>query len=275
MIKIVADSACDFTPLMLEKGVTRIPFTLQPGETVYKDTNGLDKKAFVADLIANPRGRKTAAPSPQAYYEAYKEGDGVFVVTVSKHLSSSYESALAAKNMYIEDLGDKFIYVIDSQSASVGQTLIVHELIRLAEKGLSCNEIAKEIEVFVKTRHTYFILECFNTIVDTGRMNSYVAKLASMLNIVPICMGDEGKMALLTQTRGRKKAYSKLAEVIKQTGDVDDNRTLAIAHVDYEREADVLSAYLTEKLGFKNSFICDGTGLVYTYADYHGLVIAF
>lgn len=275
MIKIAADSACDFTPLMIEKGVARIPFTLQPGDISYTDDNSLDIKAYAADLIAHPRGRKTAAPSPQKYYEAYKEGDAVFVVTVSKHLSSSHDSALAARNMYIEDFGEKFIYVIDSKSASVGETLIVHELIRLSEMGLDYNEIAERIEKFIKDSHIYFILESFNTIVDSGRMNGYVAKLASMLNIVPICTGEDGKMALLSHTRGRKKAYSKLAELMEATDDIDEKRTLAIAHVDCADEAESLSSYLTEKLGFKQHFICEGTGLVYTYADYHGLVIAF
>jgi fatty acid-binding protein DegV len=82
-------------------------------------------------------------------------------------------------------------------------------------------------------------------------------------------------MELLTQTRGRKKAYSKIAELIAETGIDTSTRTLAITHVDYYEEAQKLADYLTEKLGFKGSIIAPPTGLVCTYADYHGLIVAF
>ncbi len=275
MIKIIADSGCDFTAEMIERGVVRIPLTLQLGNDIYEDNNSLNTNEYINALNRTPKGRKTAAPSPEKYLEAYKEGDAVFVVTLSKHLSGSYSSAKTARNMYLEDIGEKFIYVIDSQSASAGQTKIVHQLFKLIDKGLSPNEIKTEIDSFVLSMHTYFILESFNTIVDSGRMNSYVAKLASMLNIVPICAGVEGKMALLTQTRGRKKAYAKLADLMLEADNKSKERDLYITHVANKAEAEVLADYLDSKLGFTNKIIVEPTGLVCTYADYHGLVIAF
>jgi fatty acid-binding protein DegV len=106
-------------------------------------------------------------------------------------------------------------------------------------------------------------------------MNGYVAKLASMLNIMPICAGVDGKMELLTQARGRKKAYAKIAELIAETGIDTASRTLVITHVAYEDEAQKLEAYLKEKFNFRDSVIAPPTGLVCTYADYHGLIVAF
>ena len=275
MIKIIADSGCDFTEEMLRADVKRIPLTLQLGDINYEDSAELDITSYIAALNANPRGRKTAAPSPEKFYNAYDEGDEIFAVTLSRHLSGSYTSAQTAKNMYIEEKGEKFIHVIDSQSASAGETRIVHELLRLIDKGLTAQEIKTEIDKFVLQMQTYFILESFNTIVDSGRMNGYVAKLASMLNIVPICAGVEGKMALLTQTRGRKKAYAKLAELMGETDRDTSQCELFITHVDAYDEAESLSQYLSGKLGFKNTVIAPPTGLVCTYADYHGLIIAF
>lgn len=275
MIKIIADSGCDFTEEMLHADVKRIPLTLQLGDITYEDSAELDIPSYIAALNANPRGRKTAAPSPEKFYNAYDEGDEIFAVTLSRHLSGSYTSAQTAKNMYIEEKGEKFIHVIDSQSASAGETRIVHELLRLIDKGLTAQEIKAEIDKFVLQMKTYFILESFNTIVDSGRMNGYVAKLASMLNIVPICAGVEGKMALLTQTRGRKKAYAKLAELMGEAGRDTSQCELFITHVDAYDEAESLSQYLNGKLGFKNTVIAPPTGLVCTYADYHGLIIAF
>jgi len=275
VIKIIADSGCDFSKEMLDRGVCRIPLTLQLGDNIYEDTNNLNIDEYIKMLNKTPKGRKTAAPSPEKFYDAYKEGDEVFVVTLSRHLSGSYASAQTARNMYIEEIGDKFIHIIDSQSASAGQTLIVHRLLGLIDRGLDAEEIKPLIEEFTASMHTYFILESFNTIVDSGRMNGYVAKLASMLSIVPICAGVEGKMALLTQARGRKKAYAKLADLMEETGDNPTGRELFITHVSNSDEAEKLSEYLNGRLGFKNTSIISATGLVCTYADYHGLVIAF
>ncbi len=275
MIKIIADSGCDFTEEMLKRNVSRIPLTLQLGDKIYEDTHDLNISDYINTLNSNPKGRKSAAPSPEKYFNEYKDGEAVFVVTLSRHLSGSYASACTAAHMYHEDIGDKFIHVIDSKSASAGQTAIVHELMRLIDRGLSAEKIKVEIDSFVDKLNTFFILECFNTIVDSGRMNAYVAKLASMLNIVPICAGVEGKMALLTQTRGRKKAYAKLADLMKETGVDTTQKTLFITHVDNRSEAESLASYYTDKLGFNNYLITDATGLVSTYADYHGLIIAF
>ena len=275
MIKLIADSGCDFSEEMLRYGVARVPLTLQIGDRCYTDDDDLDIPGYIKTILDNPRGRKTAAPSPERYYEEYKEGDAVFVVTLSSHLSSSYQSAITAANMYKEAYGDKFIYVIDSKSASAGQTLIIHKLMELAGQGLSPGEIKEKIDLFVSSLHTYFILERFDTIVDSGRMNGYVAKLASMLNIVPICAGNEGRMALIAQTRGRNKAYAKLAEIISATGDDTTTRTLAITNVDCPDEAERLADKLKRELGFKQQLILPPTGIVCTYADHHGLVIAF
>lgn len=275
MIKIIADSGCDFSDEMIKYGVARVPLTLQVGGKTYVDDFDLDITQYIKAISENPRGRKTAAPSPEKYYTEYKDGDAVFVVTLSSHLSSSYESAMTAVNMYKEDFGEKFIYVIDSKSASAGQTLIVHELMKLDKLNISPDEIKNCIDKFVSSLHTYFILECFNTIVDSGRMNSYVAKLASMLNIVPICAGEDGKMALVAQARGHNKAYTKLAEIIKSTCKDTTERTLAITNVDCRDKAIKLADKLDKELGFKECLILSPTGLVCTYADHHGLVIAF
>jgi DegV family protein with EDD domain len=275
VIKIIADSGCDFTQEMLDRGVVRIPLTLRLGEDIYEDTASLDIAEYLNAMKSHPKGRKSAAPSPEKFYDAYMGEDDIFVVTLSRHISGSYASAHTAKNMYTEEIGDKFIHIIDSKTASAGEVVIINKLFELIDKGLTAEEIKPIIEDFVTSSRTYFTFENFDTIVDSGRMNGYVAKLASMLNIMPICAGVDGKMELLAQTRGRKKAYAKIASLIAEMGIDTSARTLVVTHVDYYEEAQALADYLTDKLGFKDSIIAPPTGLVCTYADYHGLIVAF
>ena len=65
-------------------------------------------------------------PSPEEYMQAFEgEADHVYVVTLSGKLSGSYNSAVLAVNLYNEEHEDcgKQIYVFNSRSASIGETL--------------------------------------------------------------------------------------------------------------------------------------------------------
>ena len=50
--------------------------------------------------------------------------DRIYVVTLSSELSGSYNSAELGRRLYEEEYGGKQIYVFNSRSASVGETLI-------------------------------------------------------------------------------------------------------------------------------------------------------
>lgn len=278
MIKIVVDSGCDFTPAMKNKdgiNIELVPLSLQLGETQYIDDANLDMPNFLEDLANNPRDRKTAAPSPELFYNAYKGDESVFAITISSNLSGSYNSAMTAKNMYLEEIGDKFIHVIDSFSASVGETLIALELKKLIDLGLSAKEILPKITNFVDNLKTYFILEHYETVVNSGRMNPYVAKLASLLNIIPICGAQEGKMALRGQARGQKKAFNKLIELMQADNVNFSERILAITHINNLEKALELKEVISQKIKFKDILITEGSGLCSLYADNQGLILAF
>ena len=68
---------------------------------------------------------KSSCPSPERYMEEYHcEAEHIYAVTLSAELSGSYNSAVLGKNLYEEEYGEKDIYVFNSRSASVGETLI-------------------------------------------------------------------------------------------------------------------------------------------------------
>lgn len=278
MIKIVADSGCDFIKELRTKhsiNIVQVPLTLQLGDNVYIDDENLDVKDFVKTMTEEKSARKTAAPSPELYLKNYEGEESIFALTLSSNLSGSYNSAMTAKQMYLEDIGNKFIHVVDSLSASVGETLTAMTLNELANQGLSDDLIAQKITEFVDNLSTYFILENYDSLVNTGRLNPYVAKLASMLSIVPICCADKGKTVLKSQARGSKKAFSKLIDIIKKEGSDFENKILAISHVCAPEKALEFKNEIASKITFKDILIVEASGLCSSYADNHGLIIAF
>jgi len=278
LIKIIADSGCDFTQEMIKKesiNISQIPLTLQLGNNIYIDDLKLNIKDFVEEMKKYKKERKTAAPSPQKYYEEYKTENDVFVITLSSKLSSSYNNANIAKKMYIEDYGNKNIQIIDSKSASIGETLIALKLNELSNLGLKSDEITKEIIDFRNNQKTYFVLECYDNLVNTGRLNPYAAKLASFLSIVPICGAEDGSAVLKGQARGHKNAVSKLIEIIMKESSDFEQKILGISHVQCYQKAVELRDKILEKIHFKSSIIVPASGLCSNYADDQGIIISF
>mgnify|MGYP002508240746 CR=1 FL=1 len=139
-----------------------------------------------------------------------KEFDGaedIYVVTLSAKLSGSYNSAELAKKLYLEEHPNRNIEVIDSKSASIGQTLIVMKIKELSEKGKNFSEISEAIRTFRDNLHTKFVLETLETLRKNGRLNNITAVLCSALNIKPIMGSDDGMIIKLDQARGVIKFF--------------------------------------------------------------------
>ena len=125
--RIIGDSCMDLTEEQRkDPHFTLIPFTLMVEDHQFVDDKNFNQKEFLKIVKESPECPKTACPSPETFKEAYCcEEENVFVITISSHLSGCYNSAVLAKNLYEEEHGDaKKIYVFNSKSASIGETLI-------------------------------------------------------------------------------------------------------------------------------------------------------
>jgi DegV family protein with EDD domain len=76
------------------------------------------------------------------FEECMSQGQMPLVLGLSSELTSSYESALLAK----ENLKAKDVIVIDTKCASLGLGLVVFKAAQMAKEGKSPQEIADKIE---------------------------------------------------------------------------------------------------------------------------------
>ena len=140
--KIVVDSCCELPAQYKNDGrFQSIPLTLEIGEYEIADDETFDQKDFLKRVAAYPLCPKSSCPSPEKYREAYHdEAEEVYVVTLSSHLSGSYNSAELGKSLYEEKYGAKNIHVVDSESASCGETQLAMKIIACKEAGLTFEE---------------------------------------------------------------------------------------------------------------------------------------
>ena len=218
---------------------------------------------------------KSSCPSPERYMESCRcEAERVYVVTLSSELSGSYNSAVLGKNLYEEEYGKKDIYVFNSRSASVGETLIAMKIQECEDTGMSFSEVIASVEQYIEEQHTYFVLENLDTLRKNGRLTGIKALVASALNIKPV-MGStpEGTIYQLGQARGIKKALLKMADCVMRDVKNPEEKILAIAHCNCGERALEMQRILAEKFSVKGSFIVDTSGISTVYANDGGIIV--
>ena len=275
--KIIGDSCLDLTKdLKQDSHFQMIPLTLQVGGTSVIDDETFDQKKFLDLVAACPECPKTACPSPESFKTAYEcDAENIFVITLSEHLSGSYNAARLGMDLYYEEHGhDKNILVLNSNSASAGelnQALYIQEL---CQAGLPFEEIKEKVTEYRDTMGTYFVLETLDALRKNGRLSGLQAFFATALNIKPVMGATEGTIIKLDQARGINKALQRMCDIaIKEQGDTS-GKTLVIAHCNNLARAEFVRAEMEKRGTYKRVVITETAGVATVYASDGGIVMA-
>lgn len=276
MYKIIIDSCGELSKEMQEDGhFENVPLTLQIGDTEIVDDKSFNQAEFLKKVAESEEGPKSACPSPDAYMQAMDcDAEHIYVITLSSQLSGSYNSACLAKDLFLEDNEDKKICVIDSKSASIGESLIGLHIAACEEAGMDFETVVENIEKYIEEQHTFFVLETLETLRKAGRLSNLKAKLASTLNIKPI-MGstEEGNIQQLAQARGMNKALDRMVQSMMEVTQNCENRILAISHCNCKERALQLKEKIEKVASFKEIFIVDTAGVSSMYANDGGIIM--
>lgn len=274
--KIVLDS-CGELPesLLKDDRFERVPLGLEVGEYRILDDENFDQAVFLKKVAECPKCPKSSCPTPELFMESYHEPEAehIYAVTLSSPLSGTYNSAELGKRLYHEKYGDKQIYVVDSRSASGGETQIALKLMELEETGFSFEEIVKRIEEFRDGLRTYFVLDNLETLRKNGRLTGVKAFVASTLNIKPVMGADNGEIIQRSQTIGIKKALSRMAELVVQEVKKPEEKRLIITHCNALERAEQVKKMILEKMRFKECIIMDTRGVSSMYANDGGVIV--
>ena len=275
--KIIGDSCIDLTAdLKKDPHFQIIPLTLQVGENQIVDDDTFDQKRFLELVKNSSESPKSACPSPELYKEAYEcEEENVFVITLSEHLSGSYNSAVLGKKLYEEEHGNdgKKIAVLGSDSASSGQLNIALLVQSLCQAALPFEEIEQRARAFIKNMKTYFVLESLDTLRKNGRLTGLQAFFATALNIKPVMSAESGVIIKLDQARGINKALIRMVEIaVKNAGDTRD-KVLAIAHCNNPERAEYIKQEMRKRAEFKDVIITETAGVATVYANDGGIIM--
>ena len=212
MIRIISDSACDLpvsdaTAHNLEIIPLYITFD---GETYQKDYSEIDRDLFYKKMVDEGCFPKTSLPSVddflQRFQAAYDAGDSVICLCITTSLSGSFNSAMTACQIFLEDHPDAQLKVFNSWQNTVGQALIVREFLRMREDGLSFDDMCSKIDGFKATSQIIFTISTLDYLKKGGRIGKMLTTVGDKLNIQPLLNLKKGDLSITSITRSRKKA---------------------------------------------------------------------
>lgn len=278
MYKIIIDSCGELPEELKTDGhFCNVPLEIEVDGYHITDDETFDQKDFLQRVKNCIHSPKSACPSPERYMTAFEgEAEHVYVVTLSGKLSGSYNSAVLAAQLYNEEHEDtKQIHVFNSKSASIGETLIGLKIQEKEEEGISFEKVVEQVEEYISSMNTFFVLETLETLRKAGRLSNLKALVANTLNIKPV-MGStkEGMIQQLGQARGMKKALNKMVEDMLKVTKNCENRVLAIAHCNCPERAEFVKEAIEKVAKFKKIVIVNTAGVSSMYANDGGLIMA-
>ncbi len=274
--KVIVDSCGELTEEMKASGnFETASLTMEVGGVRIMDDASFDQADFLRRVAECPESPKSSCPSPEDYIEKYRcEAERVYAVTLTAELSGSYNSAVLAKNLYIEEYGEKNIHVFNSRSASIGETLIAMKVQECEETGMTFEQVVDTVERYIDGQHTYFVLENLDTLRKNGRLTGIKSLVAGALNIKPVMAATpEGTICQIGQARGIKKALAKMADQIAEETQEAEEKILAISNCNCRERAREVERMLLAKMKVKASFIIDTAGISSMYANDGGIIV--
>lgn len=248
--KILTDSTADLPESWaLENDVQILGLTIQLDGTTYETVG--DKKLTSEQLLSKMEAGSQPTTSQinvgqfEDIFRGYAEiGMPVLYIAFASVLSGTYQSAVMARDMVLEDFPEAVIRIIDTKAASMGEGIMVMKAVEAKAVGQSLEQVVALIKSLVPKVKTYFLVDDLNHLMRGGRISKTAALMGSLVNIKPvIAVKGDGRLDSVAKVRGKKKAQT---EVVRMTlEDIADPRVvIAYAGADSQEVAQVLKNQL-------------------------------
>ena len=193
-----------------------LPLTLIWDGQPYKD--GVDIKATefytrLAEAATLPTTSQVTVGEFEAEFQALVDsGYDVLVMGISKGISASYQSALAAAKRFPASR----VQVVDTQLVSMALSFQVLAAARAAQGGASLEECTQVALKAYEQIGVYFTVDTLKYLAAGGRINSAKRLLGTALNLKPILEIRAGKIELVTSVRTSQKALAKMVDLVEE-----------------------------------------------------------
>ncbi len=235
MIRIVTDSTCDLPPdYFQEYDITVVPINIQFGTESYEDGITIDRATFyrkIDELGILPTTSQPSAGQFEEYYRRLAEEGATDIISlhVTAKLSGTYHSAVLAQELVEDRVG---VHPFDSAGGTVGLGFMALEASRMARANKSVDEILARMELIRQRTNLVITMKDLRYAQMSGRVGKLQSSLASLLNIKPIVLLEDGLLDVAEQTRTQRKAVERMLEIIVERVGTTEPVNLAVVHAE-------------------------------------------
>lgn len=221
MFHIITDGSCDLPPeLIAEKNVTVVPFYVSFDDEHYeKEIIEVGIRDFYQRMVDNPKVYpKSSMPSSQDFIDAFtpfvEESVPVICICITTKFSGSYQSAVNARAMILEEHPEAEITVIDSTINTVLQGIYVLEAVNIRDSGMDYKAAVDRLEEIKSTGRIFFTVGDMEYLKHGGRIGKVAGVAGSVLGIRPIITLMQGEIFPSGIGRSRKGTTGKCIDLL-------------------------------------------------------------
>ena len=238
MVRILSDTSTLYsTEQAKQAGFNVAPLSVTIAGKTYREFDEISSKEFVSIIHQGhmPTSSQPAIGEVAALYEQYPD-DELLNISMAKGLSSTYDSAVAAKELC--DHSDH-ITVINSRTLCGPHRYIVEKATQMAAEGASLKEITDRVEELMLTAKSYLIPSDFSYLRRGGRLSPLVSYVGQAVQLAPILTQTEDgcQLTMAAVRRGFKQAVTHVGKLLSErcTG---SGWRIYITHADAQQSAE-------------------------------------
>ena len=219
--ELISDGSCDLpADYVSANEVTVVPFYVTfDGENYFKEGTQLSVREFYQRMVDDPKTfPKTSMPAIQDYADVFsgfaKEGKAVICICISSKFSGSFQAAVNAREVVLEEYPGARIFVIDARINTVLQGLYVMEAVKLRDAGKEPEESVKILEDIRSSGRIFFTVGNMDYLKAGGRIGKVASLAGSVLGIRPVITLKEGEIFGSGVGRSRRSTVAKSLELL-------------------------------------------------------------
>lgn len=252
MIKIVTDST-SYIPkdLCIHYDISIVSLSvLLNGENVREVE--IQNEAFYSEMAQSTEIPSSSQPSPHELYATFEkilqEGHDIVGLFISSDMSGTYASACSIRQMLLEKYPTAKIEIIDSRSNCMQLGFAVLSAAKAAEAGQSIDQVVEAANEVIRHSRFLFTPDTLTYLKKGGRIGGASALLGNLLQIKPILTVVDGKTAIFTKVRTKKRAIEALINGLMNDLQERDLGEVIVHHINCPDEGLALAKSLSKTL---------------------------
>lgn len=270
-IRIFTDSTSDIAfSTASDLGVDMLPLKVSFGDEHFVDKITITSEEFFKKLQSCDELPKTTLINTDEFVTAWNKypDDDIVGIFVSSALSGTFNAARLAK----DELNRNNIYLVDSQSTTMGLSMLVYEAVKLRDAGVSASDIQKTLCEMSDKLEILAVFDTLKYLVKGGRLSGAQGVIGGLLGIKPIIQLKRGVISNVGKARGMEKGVQYVLDYLKSNCSVDETREIAFAYSATESDLNSLAKHFANSDSARKLMIGSVVG---TYAGPGAIAIGF